>query len=498
MEKRKVRLIDDITAEVAKENNLLEKLQSENLGEAHSMVIARLSQSAKPFKEIIKEVLTSGGLDKGKVSDFHKRITIGIGHHSIEQHAYTGAGFENVSILATNKYFENKRLAAYLERSTRYQDYSKPSYYIPSELNEEQKKEYCKAADNLFATYAKLLPKIIEEVAKQFAARGIITSEANIKKKAFDCARYLLPGATHTNFAMTANSQTFRALICDLKSEGNTELAEAAGELQAELEKIYPALCAKDYCTEDLLRKGHKNKKTEIKPIKGANGAEKITAGGIEFENIQGTVKLINYTPNAQEIACYEYLVKEGFDASFENAKVIVGGKELGGKEKEELINKIFSYNSTEAKPHRAAELASYYFETIVDFGAGRDLHRNRMLTWIETDVSPEFGFAIPYYLTQDVKKEYLGALKKSFEVWVKLVKAGIAKNIAQYILPLGTNYRVLYTVNARELHHVAKTRTTRHAHYAYREYVHKMCEEVKKVNPLIGAKMPDSYEKEL
>jgi len=407
-------------------------------------------------------------------------------------------GFENVSILATNKYFENKRLAAYLERSTRYQDYSKPYYYTPKELNAEQKKEYEKTMDALFWAYSKVLPKIILEIKQKWGEKGITASETEIKKKAFDCARYLLPSSTQTNFAMSANSQVFRSLIHDLKSENNLELTESAEELQQELEKIYPTLMAKNYCNTGGKRKEHKNTSNEIGPISVNKEAQKIKAGGYEFENIQGTVKLINSTQKAEEIICYEYLVKEGFNAEYKKGMVLIEGKEIEEKEKEELLKKIFTYNGAETKPHRAAEAGMYYFDTIVDFGAGRDLHRNRMLTWIETNTSPEYGYAIPYYLNEETKKEYLTALKKAFELWAKLVESGVTKEIAQYCLPLGTNYRVLYSANARELHHVAKTRTTKHAHYSYREFVHKIIEEVKKANPAIAANMPDQYEKEI
>ena len=141
MVERKIKLIDNLVFETAKENGV-EIKQGENLGEVNGMVVARLSQSAKPFKEIISEILNTNGFDKNKVKDFHERITLGWGHHSIEQHANVSVAFENVSIIATNKYFENKRLAAYLERSTRYQDFSIPQYYTPRELNEEQKKEW--------------------------------------------------------------------------------------------------------------------------------------------------------------------------------------------------------------------------------------------------------------------------------------------------------------------------------------------------------------------
>ena len=492
---RSIRIIDDITNEVAKELNV--EIKEENLGEAHSMVIGRLSQSAKPFKEILKEIMNDKGFDKQKVMDFHKRITIAWGHHSIEQHANTSLGFENVSIMATNKYLENKRLSAYLERSTRYQDFSKPTYYIPTELNEKQKEKYIEAINTLFEAYAKVLPLIITQIGDFWKKNGIVADEKTIKKKAFDCARYLLPASTYTNFAMSANSQQFRALIQDMLSVENEELRQTAKEMQKALQKEYPALLAEEFCTSDEKRKEHKNKSQQIKPIQTSKENEKIAVGKYSFENIQPTIKIINTTQNAEEIICYEYLTQEGFETEYKNRKVHLNEKELTAEQKKGFIEKIFSYNTTEKKPHRAAETAYYWFETLVDFGAGRDLHRNRMLTWIDTEISPEYGYSIPYHLNEEAKKEYVGALQKAFTVWVELVEEGVSKEIAQYILPLATNYKVLYTINAKELHHVVKTRTTRAAHYAYRGYVHNLVEEVKKITPLIGAQMPDQYEKE-
>jgi thymidylate synthase ThyX len=492
---RKVKLIDDLAREIAAERGA--KIDKESFGEIHSMVIGRLSQSPKTFSEILKEILDEKGFDEQKVADFHKRVTIGWGHHSIEQHANTSVGFENVSILATNKYFENKRLSAYLERSTRYQDFSKPEYYIPKELNEKQKKEYVEAIDALFNTYAKVLPVIIKNIDAHWKKNGIIVDEKTVKKKAFDCARYLLPGSTYTNFAMSTNSQQFRALVQDLLFEDNAELRETAIEMQEELQKEYPSLLARDCCREDPERKEHRNKEKKIKPVSLDKNSKRIIVQGHEFENIQPTLKIINTTPNAEEIVCYEYLVKEGFDAEFENGKVKLNGKIITEEEKKDLITKIFSYNKVERKPHRAAENAYYWFESYVDFGAGRDLHRNRMLTWIDTEISPEYGYAIPYYLDEESQKEFDKALEKAFSVWLNLVNEGIPKEIAQYVLPLATNYKIFYTVNAKELHHVVKTRTTRAAHYSYREYVHQMAEEVKKINPNIGAQLPDLYEKE-
>jgi len=493
MVKRNIKLIDNLVFETAKENGL-EVKQGENLGEVNGMIVARLSQSPKPFKEIIGEILNNNGFDKDKVKDFHERITLGWGHHSIEQHANISVAFENMSIIGTNKYFENKRLAAYLERSTRYQDFSIPSYYIPKEFNDELKKEYVKVIDSLFESYAKVLALATKEITKNWKERGKSNDEKTIQKKAFDCARYLLPTSTYTNFGMTTNSQVYRSLIHDLKSEDNVELTESATELQKELENVYPALVSEKVSVADEKRREHKNKERKIEPIKSGN-SKNVKVGKYVFENIQNTVKLIQHTQNAGQLICYNYLIKEGYNANKVGDKVLLKNQEVNY---EEILGKVFEYNLVEKKPHRAAEVATYYFDTLIDFGAGRDIHRNRMLTWIDSNISPEYGFAIPHYLNEEAEQEYLRAMEKAFAFWIKLVESGISKELAQYVLPLGTNYRVLYSVNAKELHHVAKTRTTSHAHFAYREYVHKLCEEVKKVNPIIGDKLPDSYESEV
>jgi thymidylate synthase ThyX len=493
MAERNIKLIDELVLDVAKENNV-DLHKGENLGEVNGMVVARLSQSAKPFKDIIKEIVTNNGFDKDKVKDFHERITLGWGHHSIEQHANVSVAFENVSIIGTNKYYENKRLAAYLERSTRYQDFSTPNYYTPKEFNEEQKKEYENVMQTLFDAYAKILPMIIEEVGKNWKERGKDNSATTIKKKAFDCARYILPSSTNTNFGMTTNSQIFRSLIHDLKSSENLELIESADELQKELTKVYPALVSAKVSVADKKRSEHRNKDKKIEPIE-TETTKKIKIENYEFPNIQNTVKLLQGTENSVALVCYNYLVQEGFNASKVGDKIFLDGSEINY---EEILQKVFTYNFVEKKAHRAAELANYYFDTIIDFGGGRDIHRNRMLTWIDSLVSPEYGFAIPYYLTAEAEEIYLGALKTAFSFWIKLVGEGISKEIAQYVLPLATNYRVLYTVNARELQHVAKTRTTAHAHFSYREYVHKLVEEVKKKDPLIGNRINDFFASEL
>ncbi len=494
--KRKIKLLDHIVYEVVQKENIPCSISTENFAEAHARTVARLSQSAKSFEEIVCETLSEEGFDKEKIGNFHKSITLGVAHHSIEQHGNVTLCFENTSMIATNKYCENKRLAAYLEKSTRYQDFSKPCFIVPKELDDkpELKKEYIETMNYLFEVYANILPKIIEEIKKEFAKKGMVVDEKSIKKKAFDSARYALPSSAYTNFAMTTNSQVFRSLVVDLLTNNIIEFNEIGEEMQRELEKVYPTLLEKTACIFSKKRENIKFTSNTITPLT-YNSQKKIQINDSIFENIESQVKIIGHTDNAEKLIAYNYLLDNGFSVEYKDKEVYLNSKKLANEEISKYIKQAFNYDCTDYRSHRALELANYNFEGIIDFGAWRDLHRNRMLTWISSFISPEYGFAIPIFLPKDAEEEYLSGLKKAYAFWVKLLENGFNKEFCQYVCPLGTNAKILYTINAREMDHVSKTRTTAHAHFSYRVFVHYCVEEIKKINPDIGKNLKDYYD---
>lgn len=497
--KRKIKLLDHIVLEVIDQEKIPLVVSNQNFAEAHSRTVARLSQSAKSFEQIVKEILTDEGFDKEKIGKFHKGITLGVAHHSIEQHGNVTLCFENTSMLATNRYCENKRLAAYLEKSTRYQDFSKPCYIIPKEFdlpeNKDLKKEYIETMDFLFKTYSIILPKIISRIEKELKEKNITLDEKSIKKKAFDSARYILPASAYTNFAITTNSQVFRSLIVDLFSNNIIELNEIADEMQKELIKVYPTLLDMETCVINKENNKFKDCSSFVKCLSlEPNNTNNIKINDIVFENIENRVKLLDHTKNAEKLVVYNYLLDMGFFVEYKDNEVILDNNILSQKDIENYLEKAFNFDCTGYRPHRALELANYNFEGIIDFGAWRDLHRNRMLTWISSTISPEFGFSVPVFL-EDCKEEYLLGLKTAYDFWVKLINKGFSKEFCQYVCPLATNAKILYTINSRELDHVSKTRTTEHAHFSYRSFVSQCVFEAKKANPFIIKHIKDYYQ---
>ena len=74
--KRKIKLLDDIVYEVIEKENIPCSISTENFAEAHCRTVARLSQSAKSFEQIVREILNEEGFNREKIGNFHKSITL--------------------------------------------------------------------------------------------------------------------------------------------------------------------------------------------------------------------------------------------------------------------------------------------------------------------------------------------------------------------------------------------------------------------------------------
>ncbi|UCD03405.1 MAG: FAD-dependent thymidylate synthase, partial [Candidatus Aenigmatarchaeota archaeon] len=119
--------------------------------EVVAVLFAYVSRSPASFRENLLKLIKSKdldmdeliqsysfkGLDYGeareKARKFHERWVVGYGHSSVAEHAVAHIALEDVSILAS-KVIEDNRLAAYTEKSTRYQIFDKGRYYKPPKL----------------------------------------------------------------------------------------------------------------------------------------------------------------------------------------------------------------------------------------------------------------------------------------------------------------------------------------------------------------------------
>jgi len=76
--------------------------------------------------------------------------------------------------------------------------------------------------------------------------------------------------------------------------------------------------------------------------------------------------------------------------------------------------------------------------------------------------------------------------VKKAHELYLEMIKEGIPKEDARYILPHGWQTRITLTMNARELHHFFGLRTCRRSQWEIREVARQMLVLVREAAPFI------------
>src|SRR5688572_18639950 len=139
--------------------------------------------------------------DEGRrAAELYERIFVGYGDDSVAQLGGAHVACEWVSNVLT-KVLQRPRLGAYLEQSTRYIAYDAPMpgggwrYFRDPSLGEG----YAAAMDELFATYARSLPRVTAWAQETFPAAGGESEAAHrraVKAKALDLLRGLLPAAS--------------------------------------------------------------------------------------------------------------------------------------------------------------------------------------------------------------------------------------------------------------------------------------------------------------
>ena len=103
-----------------------------------------------------------------------------------------------------------------------------------------------------------------------------------------------------------------------------------------------------------------------------------------------------------------------------------------------------------------------------------------------------KFGYVTPPEIAKDVGlnamfDEYMD---KTMEFYDILVENGVKKEDARYILPNATTTNIVVTMNARELLHFIKLRSSPRAQWEIRELAQEMLRQVREVAPVIFGKV--------
>ena len=189
--------------------------------------------SSKPASEIVEDI------DSEKVLS---RI-VGMGHHSVIEHAVFTFSVEGVSRALTHQLVRH-RMASFSQQSQRYVSLTEPTYVTPHTIegNPEAEKRFEETMDSIWKAYRDL-----EEM-------GIPAEDA----------RYLLPNGCTTNITITMNAREllhFFSLRCCNRAQW--EIREMADRMLELCMEVSPVIfkdagppCVRGPCPEGKLSCG--------------------------------------------------------------------------------------------------------------------------------------------------------------------------------------------------------------------------------------------------
>lgn len=449
-----------------------------------------------------------GGLREGKLEQLIERILIQYGDDSVQELECATVLFNSVSNLAA-KAIEDRRLGAFIEQSSRYVLYTERDpvtgnwfyYREPLIINSKHGAKYIDLMDRCFALYADLADKLQEHYMRlkpmaetEYAIKPNDptkyrldqlddekqkkefkrTYTFDIRTKACDTARIMLPAATLTNLAMVANGRTFEHLLKRLYSSGRPEFIDIAKRMHQTLNKVVPKYVKRAnsegeafwMATDAAIR-------ADIQSI----APEWMTASADGEEvRVHQIPQLLSDEPQALHhllAAVYFPYVNCAYSDLVAKLQTLPADQ----------ITTLVQHAVGERKGRRDRSPRGFEHgydvnaEIVTDFGIFRDLHRHRMCTLQWQRLNPHLGFTVP----ADIEAIGMGDVCRSLEAEVRgffdELSADLGAPMAEHVVLFGHKVRFWFGMNFREAQHLLEIRTVPQGHPNYR----RVCQKITK-----------------
>lgn len=481
--------------------------------------MASYSRSRRSFLE------TNAFINSQKATQFLETFYFSYGHRSIADMAHVSMAIENISILCAIEVVA-EQLWDGQERSTRYQDFSVTGYTVPDEVKEAgMAAHFSEAADHLFALYESVsrsayeyykavlpMPEGMDE--KQY--------ERTLRARAFDVARYCLPLATNTSVGQITSARTLEGQISRLLGSAYGEVrrvgaalreanqSDAANPKEAKLRHLLQE--AARLAGEgglDLSR--HFSEAMELlAPTPAAPTLVKYTApdayrAEVEkefrkvYEGLLGRVPVEEAPPVTLVVVedpLVEALAKLLYAVGRHPFRQIVHHvQRLSLPERQDLLAMAFEKRGPHDPWLHEFRTGYLNFDLLMDVGSLRDLHRHRRCQQLRQPLGTALGFEAPEVIDAcGIGARYRTGLEGAFKA-AERVNEACAPN-GDYLLPLATRCRSLFSMDLAEVAYIAELRTRPTGHFSYRRIAHLMFEETVKrfpdFAPYIRAVSPD------
>jgi thymidylate synthase ThyX len=448
-----------------------------------------ISASESGFAAIVGDQARDQLVATQQAEAFYERVLIGYGDDSVAELGGAHLACEGVSNIAA-KALEDSRIGiSPLEKSTRYVRFDRKVNGQYRYLREPQimasrfAAQYEAALDGLFDTYAALLEPCIAYLSER-NPRDQQTSEraytSAIRAKAFDLLRGLLPMATLTNVGLFGNGRSFEYLLNKLGASPLVELQQLNQALQAPLDQMIPSFVKRAKNERGKALQAYLRGLRE----RAAQAAQDLPSPS---SGEQADVVLVNYDADAELKVVAALLYPH---AALPLAELQSLAAEMSAEERASIIREYVGERANRfQRPGRAFEEANYSFDLLADIGAYRDLQRHRVLTQDRQRFGVHLGYLVPAELEQaGLAEQYCAAIERAAEL-VRALEAEYPEQ-SQYAVPMAFRVRWRFSLNLRELYHLAELRSAPQGHPSYRRVAQEMYRCAQAVHPSLTEAM--------
>ena len=478
--------------------------------EVLAYAMAKYSRSALSMKESLREISSQ------RAEQFLNTFYFQYGHRSIADLAHVAFAIERLSLLAAIVLVDEQRWDGQ-ERSTRYQNFRKGSWYTPG-FGADAKAEdlFRNTIEGLFADYHRVSEAVfasLRERVKKPEEMKQETYDRTLRARAFDVARYLLPLATNTSLGQIVNARTLETQVSRLLSSPVAEVRELGERLQAAASGA-----AWNVHGEELA--ALQREIAAVDPALGERAAALLT------REVKTAPTLVKYaaaneyqmrTREELRRAATELLGNEAIEAA-PLVDLVEGSDSLEVDLATTLLYGQCHYSYRQIRRHVAAltearrneiialgmrhrgrhdELLREYsagqalrFDILMDIGGFRDMHRHRRCVQVLQEFTAVHGYAVPDGVAEaGVQPLYEETMQAAHAAYAALAagSAAEAASSAQYVLPLGTKNRALFKMDFAEALYISELRSAPQGHFSYRKVAWEMYRAVERQHPSLA-----------
>jgi hypothetical protein len=161
--------------------------------------------------------------------------------------------------------------------------------------------------------------------------------------------------------------------------------------------------------------------------------------------------------------------------------------RSLPDGDRQRLMGNLMSARGPhDAWPQALEGAAPFEFETVLDFGAYRDIGRHRKGFQQQQQLTTVHGFAVPPLLHEaGLAADYLAVMEQTAERQQRIAKR--FPHAAAYVTPFGFLQRVRIVFDPRQVAYFIELRSGPEGHFSYRKVALDMLAQVRRVSPLFA-----------